>query len=62
MRIIFRGKNREWHSWFAWHPVFVINGFMFDSMAWWRRVERRWVPPFDDGFGYYQPGSYQYKK
>ncbi len=61
MKKTFKEKDTNWHIHFAWYPVFVCNGFMFDSIAWLRQVERRWVEPFSDGFDYW-PGFYQYKK
>lgn len=31
-------KETEWHSWFAWHPVDVLEG----GVIWLERVDRRW--------------------
>jgi hypothetical protein len=28
---------KEWHRWFAWHPV-EVDGMQ----VWWERIERRW--------------------
>ncbi len=61
MKKIFKEKNTNWHTYFAWRPVFVSNGFMLDSIAWLRKVERRWVESFSDGCQDF-PGFYQYRK
>lgn len=30
--------RKEWHRWFAWHPVWVNNNFV-----WFETVQRRWI-------------------
>lgn len=34
-------KNREWHDWFAWYPVTIMdNGDA--KKVWLQTIERRW--------------------
>jgi hypothetical protein len=35
VRIHFKNspKNREWHSWYAWHPVPILDG-NYDICGW----------------------------
>jgi hypothetical protein len=32
-------KSKEWHNWFAWHPVKAE-----DHWYWFETIERKWVP------------------
>ncbi len=43
---------RQWHRWFAWHPVTVDKG----DTVWWDMVERRavWLGGGYDGTGGYR--------
>ena len=48
MRYIFPFKtnaqiaSREWHTWFAWHPILVKTDSE-TTLVWLENVARRWV-------------------
>jgi len=47
MRKILKNK-KEWHSWFAWHPV-IVESHNLKILVWWEYVERINAPLMLDG-------------